>query len=111
MSQFDELIISRTEENGLRSRESESYRVAVVKATEGSGPSRIVITLLNLFWYTLELYKTRYGMYRLPCDLAIYELRLCLNECGLTLMGGIVALQMAYNVTRSWHTGVPKDRE
>ncbi|KAA3481036.1 hypothetical protein EPI10_021434 [Gossypium australe] len=40
-------------------------KAKVVKATEGSGPSRIVITLLNLFWYTLELSKARYGMYRL----------------------------------------------
>ncbi|KAA3461635.1 hypothetical protein EPI10_028190 [Gossypium australe] len=54
---------SRTEENRFRSRESESIRV--VKATEGSGPSQIVITLIYLFWYTLELYKARNGMYRL----------------------------------------------
>ncbi|KAA3461824.1 hypothetical protein EPI10_028366 [Gossypium australe] len=37
----------------------------VVKATEGSGPSRIVITLLKSFWYTLKMYKARYGMYGL----------------------------------------------
>ncbi|KAA3473430.1 hypothetical protein EPI10_023806 [Gossypium australe] len=57
---------SRTEENGLRSRESESKRVVV--------------------------------------SIPINRIR------GLTLMGGILALQMAYIVTRSWHTGVPKDR-
>ncbi|KAA3469737.1 hypothetical protein EPI10_015497 [Gossypium australe] len=71
---------SRTEGNGLRSRESESNRVAIsisvksnlryvdlytkcvykiVKATKGSGPSRIVITLLNLFWYILKIFDPR----------------------------------------------------
>ncbi|KAA3473937.1 hypothetical protein EPI10_024275 [Gossypium australe] len=65
---------SRIEENEFRSRESESnrvavfipiYRIRVVKATEGSEPSRIAITLLKLFWYTLKMYIARYGMYRL----------------------------------------------
>ncbi|KAA3480650.1 hypothetical protein EPI10_021067 [Gossypium australe] len=52
---------SRTEENEFRSRENESNRVAISvpvklnsrssKLLKARGPSRIIITLLNLFWY------------------------------------------------------------
>ncbi|KAA3487677.1 hypothetical protein EPI10_031491 [Gossypium australe] len=35
------------------------------KLLKAWGPSRTVITLLNLFWYILEMYIARYGMYRL----------------------------------------------
>ncbi|KAA3466180.1 DNA/RNA polymerases superfamily protein [Gossypium australe] len=67
--------LSRTEENGLRSRENKSNRVAVSvpvkpnsrssKLLKSRGSSRIIITLLNLFWYFWNMYIARYGKYRL----------------------------------------------
>ena len=42
------------------------------KLLKGSGLSRIVITLLNLFWYTLKMYMARYGMYRLVIGMNCY---------------------------------------
>ncbi|KAA3470192.1 hypothetical protein EPI10_015921 [Gossypium australe] len=60
MVSFVMSLRSRTEENGLRLRGSEGSRVTeserisesvIIKATEGSGSSRIIITLLNSFWY------------------------------------------------------------
>ncbi|KAA3487068.1 hypothetical protein EPI10_030924 [Gossypium australe] len=62
---FGRILKKEKKETLARHSTLASQKFKVVKATEGSGPSLIVITLLNLFWYTLELYKARYGMYRL----------------------------------------------